>query len=365
MPIDTIERAIKRGTGELDGVTYEPVTYEGYAPCGVAVIVECLTDNRNRTGPTSAASSRKNGGSMAEPGAVAWQFERKGVVILPKTVAEDDLMLVALEAGAEDLADQGDTWQLTSAPQDLHQLTTALEEAGIAFDSADLTMLPTTAVPLETEGDARKVLRLIDALEEHDDVQNVYANFDIPDATRSAARPSSMRPRSVMPKMRAGCPVSRHTACSHVSVPCPASSARAGASRSRRRTAGWRGPRRRTGRARRGRPGGAGPPLPRRRWPARSGSALVLVEGEVEGGVERVDSPLGGDVGKGARHQGAVELGLGDRGLVPLGGEDAAGAGAGAFPPGGVGVHVGPSLAGHGQHLFEGVERREGERVRT
>jgi transcriptional/translational regulatory protein YebC/TACO1 len=113
---------------------------------------------------------------------VSWQFERKGVIILPKTVGEDDLMLVALEAGAEDLADQGDTWQLTSAPQDLHQLQTALQDAGIGFDSADLTMLPTTAVPLESEGDARKVLRLIDALEEHDDVQNVYSNFDIPDS---------------------------------------------------------------------------------------------------------------------------------------------------------------------------------------
>jgi transcriptional/translational regulatory protein YebC/TACO1 len=112
---------------------------------------------------------------------VSWQFHRKGVIILPRTIDEDELMLVAMDAGAEDLADQGDTWQLTSAPQDLHQLQKALDDAGIAYDSADLTMLPTTTVPLESEGDARKVLRLIDALEEHDDVQNVYANFDIPD----------------------------------------------------------------------------------------------------------------------------------------------------------------------------------------
>jgi transcriptional/translational regulatory protein YebC/TACO1 len=113
---------------------------------------------------------------------VSWQFERKGVVILPKQVTEDDLMAVALDAGAEDLQDQGDTWQLTCAPSDLGGLRAALEAAAIAFDSADLTMLPTQAVPLTTEGDARKVLKLIDLLEDHDDVQNVYANFDIPDA---------------------------------------------------------------------------------------------------------------------------------------------------------------------------------------
>jgi YebC/PmpR family DNA-binding regulatory protein len=182
VPMDTIERAIKRGTGELEGVRYESITYEGYAPNGVAVIVEVLSDNRNRTGADVRSIFTKNGGSMAEPGAVSWQFNRKGVVILPKAVGEDDLMTVALDAGAEDLEDQGDTWQLTSDPGDLPQLRSALEDAGIAFDSADLTMLPSTTVPLDSEGDAKKVLRLIDALEEHDDVQNVYANFDIPDS---------------------------------------------------------------------------------------------------------------------------------------------------------------------------------------
>ena len=182
VPSDTIDRAIKRGTGELEGVRYEQVNYEGYAPAGVAVIIETLTDNRNRTGADIRSIFSKNGGSMAEPGAVSWQFERKGVVILPKDVTEDDLMLVALDAGAEDLQDQGDTWQLTSAPTDLQQLRSALEEAGIKFDSADLTMLPSQAVPLGNESDAKKVLRVIDLLEEHDDVQNVYANFDIPDA---------------------------------------------------------------------------------------------------------------------------------------------------------------------------------------
>jgi transcriptional/translational regulatory protein YebC/TACO1 len=118
---------------------------------------------------------------MAEPGAVAWQFERKGVFILPKSISEDDLMLVALDAGAEDLTDQGDTWELTCPPSEFHQLKTALDDAGIHVDSGDVTMLPTTTVPLENESDARKVLRLVDLLEEHDDVQNVYANFDIPD----------------------------------------------------------------------------------------------------------------------------------------------------------------------------------------
>ncbi len=182
VPTDTIERAIKRGTGDLEGVRYESVTYEGYAPGGVAVIIECLTDNRNRTGADVRSTFTRNGGSMAEPGAVSWQFERKGVVIVPKTVAEDDLMLVALDAGAEDLSDQGDTWQVTCPPTDLGRVRAALEDAGLEYESADLTMLATTSVPLANEADARRVLRVIDALEEDDDVQNVYSNFDIPDS---------------------------------------------------------------------------------------------------------------------------------------------------------------------------------------
>ena len=182
VPMDTIEKAIKRGTGALEGVRYEAISYEGYAPCGVAVIAECLSDNRNRTGSDVRSTFTKNGGSMAEPGAVAWQFERKGVIILPKAVGEEEVMEATLEAGAEDLQDQGDTWQLTTAPTDLHTVRSALEEAGIAFDSADLTMLPTSTVELASEGDARKVLKLLDALEDLDDVQNVYANFDIPDS---------------------------------------------------------------------------------------------------------------------------------------------------------------------------------------
>jgi YebC/PmpR family DNA-binding regulatory protein len=182
MPKDNIERAIKRGTGELEGVTYEQITYEGYATNGVAVYVETLTDNRNRTGSEIKNVFSRNGGSLAEPGAVAWQFERKGVLILEKTAAsEDEIMLAALEAGADDVVDQGDSWQLTTSPSDLHAVRTALEEAGTSITSADLTMLATTSVELNEASKAKSVLRVIDALEEHDDVQNVFANFDIPD----------------------------------------------------------------------------------------------------------------------------------------------------------------------------------------
>jgi YebC/PmpR family DNA-binding regulatory protein len=183
IPLDTIEKAIKRGTGELEGVRYEAITYEGYAPCGVAVYIEALSDNRNRTSADVRSTFSKLGGSIAEPGAVSWQFERKGVFILPKKAgSEDDLMAVGLDAGLEDLEDQGDSWQMTTAPQDFSALKQALDDAGIAYDSAELTMVATTAVPLDNESDARKVLRLLDALEDNDDVQNVFANFDIPDA---------------------------------------------------------------------------------------------------------------------------------------------------------------------------------------
>jgi YebC/PmpR family DNA-binding regulatory protein len=183
VPLDTIERAVKRGTGELEGVTYEAVTYEGYASNGVAVIVECLTDNRNRTTSEVKNIFTRNGGSLAEPGAVAWQFQRKGMIVVDKTsgVDEDELMLAALEAGAEDVADQGDTFEITTAPTDFTAVRDALAEAGVAMASADPTMVATTAVPLTTEAAARNVLRVLDALEDHDDVQNVYANFDIPD----------------------------------------------------------------------------------------------------------------------------------------------------------------------------------------
>jgi YebC/PmpR family DNA-binding regulatory protein len=182
VPADTIERAVKRGTGELEGVRYEPASYEGYATGGVAVYVECLTDNRNRTGQEIKNVFVRNGGSLAEPGAVAWQFERKGVVLVEKQAAtEDDLMLPALDAGAEDIVDEGDTWRVTTAPTDLQAVRSAIEAASVPITSADLTMLPTQTVPLTDEATARGVVRLIDALEDNDDVQAVYANFDIPD----------------------------------------------------------------------------------------------------------------------------------------------------------------------------------------
>ncbi|HEY8218222.1 MAG TPA: YebC/PmpR family DNA-binding transcriptional regulator [Acidimicrobiia bacterium] len=183
MPKDNIERAIKRGTGELEGVRYESVTYEGYAPNGVAVLVECLTDNRNRTGQEVKNVFTRNGGSLAEPGAVAWQFERKGVLTLDKLAADEDtLMLTTLDAGAEEITDLGDTWELTTEPGDLHAVRAALDAAGIAVASSDLTMLPGQTVPLADTAAAKGVLRVLDALEEHDDIQNVYANFDIPES---------------------------------------------------------------------------------------------------------------------------------------------------------------------------------------
>lgn len=181
VPLDTIERAVKRGTGELEGVTYEAITYEGYAPHGVALYVEVLTDNRNRAGSEIRTLFTRNGGSMAEPGAVAWQFERKGVLAVPRSVQEDDVMLVAVDAGAEDLADDGDSWRITTPPSDLNAVRGALDEAGIAVDAADLAMVPTSVVTLDAADDARQVLRLIDALDDHDDVQAVYANLDVPD----------------------------------------------------------------------------------------------------------------------------------------------------------------------------------------
>jgi YebC/PmpR family DNA-binding regulatory protein len=182
VPLDTIDRAIKRGTGELEGVTYEAITYEGYAPHGVALLVEVLTDNRNRTGAEIRTIFSRSGGSMAEPGAVAWQFSRAGVVTVPPTVAEDDLMLVALDAGAEDIADDGDSWRVTCEPAGVNDVRAALEAAGIPVESAETTMVASTTIGLDDAAAASAVLRVVDALDDHDDVQNVYANFDIPES---------------------------------------------------------------------------------------------------------------------------------------------------------------------------------------
>jgi YebC/PmpR family DNA-binding regulatory protein len=186
VPIDTIERAIKRGSGELEGVRYEPISYEGYAPAGVAVMVECLSDNRNRTGAEIRNVFNKNGGTMAEPGAVSWQFERKGVVTVPRSFDEDRVLEVVMEAGAEDLADEGDHWSVTSSPSELMAVHAALEAAGLEPGASELTLVPTSTVEVTSESEAKRVLRLIEALDDHDDVQNVYSNFDIPDAVMAA-----------------------------------------------------------------------------------------------------------------------------------------------------------------------------------
>ena len=189
MPKDNIERAVARGAGAVaDGdAAYETVTYEGYGPGGVAVFVEALTDNRNRTAAEVRHLFAKNDGNLGTSGAVAWLFERKGVVIVSgDAVDEDELMLAAADGGAEDVGVDGSSFQATAAPDDLAAVRSALEGAGIALESAELTMLPKTTVAIEDEGTAKKLLRLMDALEENDDVQAVYANFDIPEGILEA-----------------------------------------------------------------------------------------------------------------------------------------------------------------------------------
>ena len=181
VPIDTIDRAIKRGTGELEGVTYESITYEGYAPGGVALLIDVLTDNRNRTGAEVRSVFSRMGGSMAEPGAVSWQFSRKGVILVPRSASEDDVMLAALDAGADDIVDDGDEWRLTCEPQATETVREALEAAGLTVLSAESTMVSSTTIEVTDPEEAKKILRIMDALEDHDDVQDVYANFDIPD----------------------------------------------------------------------------------------------------------------------------------------------------------------------------------------
>ena len=181
VPLDTIERAIKRGTGELEGVSYEQVSYEGYAPHGVAMFVDVLTDNRNRTGAEIRSLFARAGGSLAEPGAVAWQFERKGMILVPGSTDEDQVMMAALEAGAEDIVGEGDTWRVTTEPTETNAVREALENSGIEVSSTDLTYLPQNLVELSSSGEAAQVMAVMDALDDHDDVQGVYANFDVSD----------------------------------------------------------------------------------------------------------------------------------------------------------------------------------------
>ena len=187
MPKENIERAIARGSGAAgDGAAYETVTYEGYGPAGVAVYVEAVTDNRNRTAADVRSIFTKSDGSLGESGSVAWLFERRGVVLVAGDADEDELLLAAADGGADDVEREGDSWRVTSAPESLAAVRDAVAAAGFAVESAELTLLPKTTVELADESAARKLIRLMDALEENDDVQDVYANFDIPERVLEA-----------------------------------------------------------------------------------------------------------------------------------------------------------------------------------
>jgi YebC/PmpR family DNA-binding regulatory protein len=182
VPNDNIDRAVKRGAGlEAGGADYQTITYEGYAAGGVAVLIECLTDNKNRSAMEVRTAMTRNGGSMADPGSVSYLFTRKGVIVVPAAgTTEDDVMMAVLDAGAEEVRDLGDTFEVVSEPTDLVAVRTALQDAGIDYDSADMGFVPSVHVELD-EDSATKVFRLIDALEDLDDVQNVYANYDVSD----------------------------------------------------------------------------------------------------------------------------------------------------------------------------------------
>ncbi|MBI4358705.1 MAG: YebC/PmpR family DNA-binding transcriptional regulator [Candidatus Omnitrophica bacterium] len=181
MPADNIERAVKKGTGALEGVSYEEVIYEGYGPEGVAIYVQCLSDNKNRTASEIRNIFAKKSGNMAGAGSVSWLFEKKGLIVVDQNqVGEDHLMELVLNAGAEDLSKAGDKFEIITNPSDFEAVKKALDDARIAYESADLQMIPKNLVPVSVSN-ARQVLTLIEALEDHDDVQHVYANCDIPD----------------------------------------------------------------------------------------------------------------------------------------------------------------------------------------
>jgi YebC/PmpR family DNA-binding regulatory protein len=182
MPKDTIEKAIKRGTGEIAGASYEEILYEGYGPSGVAIMVEALTDNRNRTAPEIKRVFEKSGGSLGTTGCVSWMFSKKGLITVgTANVDEDQLMELALGAGAEDMENTGEVYEITCDPAAYEELKKALEEKEIPMEVAEISMVPQTMVVIENENTARKVISLMEALEDHEDVQNAYANFDIPD----------------------------------------------------------------------------------------------------------------------------------------------------------------------------------------
>ncbi len=188
MPRDNIDRAIAKGSGaDADADAFESIMYEGYGPEGVAVIVEALTDNRNRTAADVRHLFAKHGGNLGTDGSVSWQFDRRGVVVVPtEGVDEDELFLAAADGGADDIEQDGTVFQITSAPEQLAAVRTAVEEAGFTVDSAELMLVPKTTVAVDDEAKARQVMRLIDALEDNEDVQDVYANFDIPEQVLEA-----------------------------------------------------------------------------------------------------------------------------------------------------------------------------------
>jgi len=180
MPADTLKRAVQKGTGELPGESYEEVTYEGYGPGGVAIMVRVLTDNKNRTAPEIRHTFSKFGGNLGDIGCVSWMFERKGIIRVEGGMEEDELLTLALEAGALDLRGDGKAFEVVTAPEELERVRKTLEERGVPISQAELTLIPQSTVHLEGK-DAQQVLRLVETLEEYDDVQTVYANFDIPD----------------------------------------------------------------------------------------------------------------------------------------------------------------------------------------
>ncbi|NLI82744.1 MAG: YebC/PmpR family DNA-binding transcriptional regulator [Deltaproteobacteria bacterium] len=187
MPKENIERAIKKGTGELEGASYEEISYEGYGPGGVAILVDVMTDNRNRAASEIRHIFSRNGGSLGEAGCVSWMFSKRGSIVFNKAaVSEETIMEIALEAGAEDVKDQEDQIEVTTSMEDFSTVKNAFDERGLPYEYAEVTMVPQTMVPIEDEKMAQQILRLMEALEDSDDVQNAYANFDIPDSVLNA-----------------------------------------------------------------------------------------------------------------------------------------------------------------------------------
>ena len=187
MPKDNIERAIKKGTGELEGAVYDEISYEGYGPGGVAILVDCMTDNKNRSVADIRHAFSKSGGNLGETGCVSWMFEKKGSILIDKdSIGEEELMDKALEAGAEDVVEEDNVYQVVTTPDDFEAVREALETDGIKFIEASVSMIPQNVVEITEEKPARQILRLLETLEEHEDVQNVFSNFDISDEIMEA-----------------------------------------------------------------------------------------------------------------------------------------------------------------------------------